>query len=378
MKFTLHLQDPMAPADQQLASVIGTICADGLIERLRLIFGFLTRRGLRVLLRDDAIQTAFATATVDILVGVDAVTDRAGLELLQELAKQNHRLRPRVLRRVPGSLFHTKLLVAHYQDGRSAIVVGSNNLTKEGLTTNIEAYGVTRFDATEQPDLSSLDGFIARWQHQISAIDSSALAAAEINSRRLLRMHNALTSQPAAPHVVVHSDGHLYDLPISEDLNSLGILDEKNILIRQVPKGSGRWSQIHYTRAIAETFFNYSTSNHVDRPRLYLRHFGSDIIEERVIVLSDINRNFKMELGAARNYLEYPANGRPLVVLQRESLAESTYRYLLLMPHNDGHEELTELANEKFTAASNQLPWAIVSLREVLEVWAACPLRLPG
>ena len=368
MQYELRIQDPTDPPRSPLLDELVALATDGEVAWLRMFFGFLTGSGVDALMGVPVVQAVLLNSKVEVLVGLDAVTDRPGLQRLLELARRNPQFEPSVIKNASGALIHPKMLVAGYADGRVVVVVGSNNLSRNGLGGNVEGYTIARFEPEEDVDFSDWDAFILRWRPLIGEIDDDALEVAEQNERRLRRMRTAVRETRAKSNSgVVVSDGQVYEPPISqiEDLEEL-------VLVAQIPKGGNRWSQVGYSKPIIRDYFDVEAGDHV-----FLREFDSAKIEEPQVVNPSANRNHRIELGAAREAEKaegYPAEGCPVVLMQREKGALRLHRYVFLMPGDEGHDEIARLAEAHFTGPANQVPRVIVPRSRVMTAWPGCPL----
>ena len=354
MRYELRIQDPADPPRSSLFDAVVALVNNGEVVWLRMFFGFLTGSGLNALLAVPKIREVLLHSDVEVLVGLDAVTDRPGLERLRELARKNPQFKPLVIKNTTGALIHPKMLAAKYADGRAVAVVGSNNLSSGGLSGNVECYTIAHFEPAEHLDFSDWDRFIQRWDPLITEIDDEAIEAAKQNVLRLKRVRKAATTSVRPDSGVVLSDGQVHETPVSgaEDL-------EEPFLVAQIPKAGGRWSQVHYSAEIIQVYFQASAD--------------ADVLLRKV-VYSERNKNYKIELAAARMAGEYPAGGRPVVVFRRESSAHRRHRYVFLMPGDEGHAEMAELAEQAFEGRANQVPRAIVSRSRVITAWPECPL----
>lgn len=367
MEYELRIQDPTNPPRSPLLDELVDLAGNGQVVWLRMFFGFLTGSGVDTLLGYPKVRKVLHHSKVDMLVGLDAVTDRPGLERLLELAKKNPRFKPRVIQNTTGALIHPKMLAAQYTDGRAVAVVGSNNLTLNGLSGNVEGYTIARFEPPDHLDLTDWDEFIRRWGPQITKIDNKALAAADQNVRRLERQRTAAKRSTKPGSGVVVSDGQAHEIPASE-VKDLA----EPILVAQIPRAGGRWPQVHYSAKIIQDFFAVKAGQQV-----FLRELNSTNVEEPQVVYSEANKNYKIELGAAREAEKaggYPAKGRPVVLFRRESSKLRRYRYVLLMPKDVGHDEMAKLAKKEFKGPAKQVPRVIVPRSSVLKEWPGCPL----
>lgn len=364
MKYELKVQDPAAGHSLLFDEVV-KIARKGKVVRLRAFFGFLTGAGLNALLKNSDVASVLLGSEVEMLVGLDAVTDRPGLDGLLQLERKNSRFKAQVIHNTRGHLVHPKMLVAEYDDGSSVAVVGSNNLTGTGLRKNVEGYTIASFDPGEQLDLSDWNAFIQNWGGLITQIDNEALNSADQN--RILGGAGAAvttrTQQHPSPRVAV-SDGHVHEPVVS------GIHDPQElVLVAQIPKAGNRWPQVHYSASVIRDYFQVTAGTHV-----FLREHNSSNVEKPQVVFSVANKNYKIELGAASRAGAYPSKGRPVVVFRRESNRYRRHRYVLLMPKSSGHTQMTKLATTAFRGRANQVRRAIVPISQVFKVWPSCPL----
>lgn len=365
MQYELRIQDPTDSTHGPLLNEVVALVGDGQVSWLRMFFGFLTGSGVDALMGVPAVRDVLLQSEVEVLVGLDTVTDRPGLEGLLKLATENPQFTPKVIKNTTRALIHPKMLVAKYADGRAVAVVGSNNLTLGGLSRNVEGYTIARFDSDEDIDLSDWDEFVQRWDSLITEIDDEALEAAEQNARRLKRLKTAARETRSKPNAgIVVSDGQVFEMPVSE-IEHL----EEPVLVAQVPKAAGRWSQVGYSAKAIRDYFDVKAGDQV-----FLREFDSAAVEEHRVIHSEVNQNYRIELGAAIQAGDYPADGRPVALFRRESGAVWLHRYVFLMPEDDGHAEMTALAVQTFNPQGNQVARVIVPRSRVLAAWPGCPL----
>ena len=364
VKYEIRIQDPTSPPRSPLFDELVALAGNGEIDWIRMFFGFLTGSGLDALLGVPEVRHVLLHGEVEVLVGLDAVTDRPGLERLRELAGENPRFQALVIKNTTGALIHPKMLVARYADGRSVAVVGSNNLSLSGLSGNVEGYTIASFEPDEQVDLSEWDEFKSRWGDAISEIDDDALKAAEGNASRIRRLRNAVRRTRTKPGSgVVVSDGQAHEIPETgvADLNEL-------LLVAQIPSAGNRWSQVHYSAQIIDEYFKAKSGD-----RIFLREHDGTRVEERSVIYSERNMNYKIELGAAKSAGEYPVGRPPVVIFRREGTGQR-FRYVLLMPADEGHAEMTALAKAKFEGPSGHSARVLVPRNNVLTTWPECPL----
>jgi hypothetical protein len=179
MEYDFRLQDPTDPATVYLFEAV-IAGMDGANDG-KGIFAFASRDGVNSLLLDEAVTTFLARASFELIVGLDAVTNRPTLERLQELQGQYPSLHVRVFWNRTKGLFHPKIARFAKDDGSQTVIVGSGNLTPGGLRDNFEAYSVLRTEPGEPLDLSAWDDFLSRHSTNIRPINQEALERAARN-----------------------------------------------------------------------------------------------------------------------------------------------------------------------------------------------------
>ena len=302
---------------------------------------------------------------VDLLVGLDAITNRRALERLQQLEGLHNFFRPRVFWNEVAALFHPKISDFTYADGSHRLIVGSGNLTPGGLMNNIEGYTVISANHGEHIDLSALDEFLQRHTHAIRPIDDEVLERADQNLiRRINRGPQAgrltLTPPRRARRPVRLVPGG--------DEGRAAVVDR--ILIAQVPAAGARWSQAHFNGDVVQQYFRIAD---FETQRAYLTQVRQDgtrsDVEVRQCVYSQANRNHRIEFGAATG-LQYPA-GRPVLVLRERQLR--VFDYMLLLPNSEGYAEVMGLSNA-LPSIGRGVRRGITDANALENAWGECPL----
>ncbi len=358
MDFQFCMQDPTDPETEYLyEAIIGAATGASAWNG---VYAFASRDGVNHLIEDPIVNDFMRNGgEIDLLVGIDAVTNRATLERLQELEQRHHQFRPRVFWNGNRGLFHPKISHFRYEDGRQTLIVGSGNLTPGGLMHNFEGYSVISADAGEHIDMSSLNAFLERHRTNIRAIDEEALARAALNLVRPV----AGTGRPRVPR----------RRPIPRRAEVAGRAEFDRILIAQVPSAGGRWAQVHFNAAVVQQYFRITE---LRTQRVYLTRVdeegrrGDD--EVRSCVYSEVNKNYKIEIGAAKG-LAYPAQGPPLLIFRERQVR--CFDYLLLMPGQEGYAPLLRLT-EMLPKIGKGLRRVITDLTTLERAWPECPLLM--
>ena len=360
MHLSVCIQDPTHTGTTYLYEAI--LAAAGEATEWRGLYAFATRDGFDHLIEDKIVHDLMiGGGEVDLVVGVDAVTNRATLERMQELELRHANFRPRVFWNESRGLFHPKVSDFGLANGGRIVIVGSGNLTPGGLMGNFEAYTVIRSDQGDEIDICALEEFLERHADGIRPIDEEVLERAAANIIRPLagrrggaRVRRRLVgARPAAP----------------EAARAAGF---GRVLLAQVPKAGGRWAQVHFNAHVVQGYFRL---NRLDMERVYLTHVSPDATREvvevrRCVFSAGSNRNHKIEVGAARE-LDYPDDGRPILVFKERQLR--TFDYMLLMPGDDGYGPIFDLSN-RLPSPGRGFPRPVTDMTELAGAWRECPL----
>ena len=364
MEIAFCIQDPTHQDTTYLyEAIIGA--AQG-AAKWRGMYAFATGEGVTWLFQDPVVEQLISRGgEVDLLVGLDAVTNRQALERLQELEQVSERFKPRVFWNDIVSLFHPKISDFTYPDGGRTLIVGSGNLTPGGLMNNVEAYTIISAERAEELDVSALDEFMQRHSEAIRGIDDLALTRAEQNlisrpsqGQQAGRLNVSSPPRTHRPARLVPSGG----------TGRVARLD--CILIAQVPRAGGRWSQVHFNADVIRDYFRLVDSGN---QRVYLSRVGSDGIrsdaEVRQLVYSQSNKNPKIEFRAASG-IEYPASPPVLILRERQI---RVFDYMLLFQDSEGYAKAIELTTE-LPRVGHGMPRVITDINTLAGVWAECPL----
>jgi len=361
MQLNVCIQDPTYIGTTYLYEAI--LAAAERASDWRGLYAFATRDGVDHLIEDKIVHNLMeAGGAIDLIVGVDAVTNRATLERMQELEQRHANFRPRVFWNQSRGLFHPKVSDFGLGDGGRILVIGSGNLTPGGLMGNFEAYTVISTDQGDEIDMGAVEEFLERHADGIRRIDEEVLERAARNIMRPIagtwrgRVRVRRRARGAGPR-----------LPTAD---TTGVFDR--ILLAQVPKAGGRWAQVHFNAQVIRDYFRL---NRLATERIYLTRVSHDAdragVEVRPCVYSaDSNKNHKIEIGAAKNR-EYPDDGRPVLIFRELRLR--SYDYMLLMPGEDGHGPVLDLSN-RLPSPGRGFPRPITDMASLARAWPDCPL----
>ena len=364
MEIAFCIQDPTQSDTTYLYEAI--ICAANGAAAWKGVYAFASREAVNWLF-DDPVINQFVTngGEVDLVVGLDAITNRQTLQRLQELEQLYEHFKPKVFWNDVASLFHPKISDFTYPGGGRTLIVGSGNLTLGGLMKNIEGYTTISAERGEELDVSALDEFFHRHAEAIRQIDSDALERAERNY--ISRVNRGQEEERVIIASPPRSRRAARLVPAGRDGSAARI---DRILIAQVPRAGGRWSQVHFNAASIREYFQMTDFN---THRVFLTQVGADgfrsDVEVRPCVYSQSNKNHKIEFGAAQGK-EYPESP-PVLVLREHQLR--VFDYMLLFPGADGYAEVFELS-EKLQQLGLGMPRVITNLDTLESVWDECPL----
>ena len=358
MQYNFQLQDPTSGGMLYLGEVLLDALRDA--QRCRAVFAFASLEGTRMLFSDPVVEAFLRRGRFDLVVGIDAVTNRAALEHLQELEAAHGTLRARVFWNPTSALFHPKFVHLVGRGGRQTIIVGSGNLTAGGLRRNFEAFSVLRFDRGDSVDVAALNSFFRAHARDLREIDAEALARAARNVVRSRRRRGRVIKFHEIP-----------EMPLVPRERARGTVTER-VLVAQLPRAGDRWHQAHFNIHVVQQFFRVDPdASH--RAFLVERRLDGSLGEQemRPCVYSPSNRNLKIEL-AARRGVDYPeTGGRPIAVFKE--IQVRTFEYMILLPGEPGYDGLRRLT-ETLPSLGRGLPRVLTDVAALRRAWPDSPL----
>ena len=334
MEVRFCIQDPTYEETTYLYEAI--LKAVGGAVSWRGVYAFASQAGVSQLIDDPLVHKCINEGCdIEMLVGIDAVTNRQALERLQELERNSRsRFRPRVFWNSGPGLFHPKMSEFRYGDGRQTMIVGSGNLTPGGLRNNFEGFTILSGRPNEELDVSALDEFLVRHARNIRSIDEEALKRAAEN----LRPPTQGAWRPGGVKPTGWKSGGRQSMRLT-------VHGRERILAARVPKAGGRWAQAHFNADIVRDYFRITDFN---SQRAYLTHVDEagnrGELEVRRCVYSVHNKNHKIEIKAAKDK-DYPDTGTPILIFRERQMR--TFDYMLLMPGDRGHAQMMKLTESQ-------------------------------
>lgn len=293
--------------------------------------------------------------------------------------------------------FHVK---CYWLSGENDIwyAIGSNNLTAGGLFSNYEMCVINHLSGTESTQVNSIlektfNGYISNSTSCCHLIDDAFLekllkngyVEREIQLRKKLlktqKQHSTLTDNEqlfgnelfTAPALPTEYRSKHSSLPTSNKiLSSKGIKTENDYLIRFIPGAGSRSKQVHFTIDLLKNYFRLDAGSTILVQEMHPSGTVSTL-ERRQIILSNKNKNVKIELkGAEILNTNYPSdlNKRPILVVKR--INSNLFTYMLLMEGDDGYNAIN--AHLKTLPKRRSLPYEVIDENTMFTLWDSCPL----
>ncbi|RUT39400.1 hypothetical protein EJP82_26230 [Paenibacillus anaericanus] len=299
------------------------------------------------------------------IIGIDSITTADALRTLKEIDDIHENVYIRAFESTSG-LFHPKMFLFKRADGTGTVLVGSNNLTSGGLKINTEIS--VRLDG-----LSSLE--VSNWETVWDSTNNKQSSIKIITDELLVKIQEIRKKERSARRIT-RNQGNTISVIEDNDIDHVDpLINNRTILIRQVPKAGDRVHQVHFTLDIARIYFHFVNTTDTRQIRLQQLQPNSvpRPIEQRRLVLSPRNMNAKIEVGGARVLLNnYPTNGqRPILVF--EEINPDFFRYMLLLPGDDGFSELNNHLS-RTPVHGNALAYDILNIDNLIHIWSNYPI----
>ncbi|MBV4427339.1 phospholipase D family protein [Clostridium tyrobutyricum] len=320
------------------------------------IYAFASADGIELLLFDKIFSTFISENKYKLIIGMDAITNVKSLNKLME-AKDLYGDNLQVyafLHNTKNSTFHPKYSLFKYKDS-GTLIIGSGNLTQNGLRRNREAFAVVDLNSN---DLCTIQDEIERWltanSQNLKQIDDVLVVQKaqenqriRIEQRKISRQVNIYEGNEIDENIeerVVESKNtqNKIELYTRGEDTSCFIHNVTSILIAEIPKSGNRWKQANFDRNTFECYFG-ATCGVNGIYRIILRNVNHNgilgNIESRPGV-SVSSRNYRFELEAASG-LQYPTNGNPIAIFAK--VATRTFIYELYMPNDSYYNNIMNI-----------------------------------
>jgi HKD family nuclease len=353
-------------------------------------YAFVTAGGARLLLEDDTFTNLFSKSGFQLIIGMDDITSEKAVNKLMEF-KSGYSGKLEVnafLHDTKGSLFHPKFSWFKHEKG-GVVVLGSGNLTENGLRRNREAFNIVEVDQTK---IEEIEAYWKDWlSHSESYLrdleEEAVLEKAKLNTRisRMLKKRiklNALDGDPEEQETqeqqpLVEQQEQEQANPQSieeEDRKAWDYTDNDTVYLREIPGGTNdRWNQANFDKYSFINFFGAQIGN--DSQRILLRNVQSNGTLADIEVRKNVSvasHNYRFELKAASG-VPYPKNGRPIGVFVR--VASRMFIYVLAIPTDGFYNEIRQFLDDKVRAViGNRMKTYHTTVRDLKSACSHLPL----
>ncbi len=304
------------------------------------VYAFASQDGVDLIFNDQEFVNFIASHKFDLIVGTDAITNSSAVNKLIDLSSQYHNFKVYAyLNKKNGSLFHPK--VSWFKKlGGGVVIIGSGNLTVEGLRKNKEMFGIINLSPSEIHELEN------KWKNWLldnrnnvrEITDSEVIERVKKNNNR--KEWNVPESIPEG------TEGEFVDQKPEKTTGGAELRDEwtpqdnDEVLVIEIPKASTRWNQANFDIESFEKFFG-GIPGSSSAVRILLRSIKDDRtlgdLETRPGV-SVASQNYRIELAAASRR-NYPVGGRPIGIFIK--IATRMFIYRLTLPGDVDYDEIS-------------------------------------
>ena len=293
----------------------------------------------------------------------------------------------------PYITFHDKAYMLE-SDDCYWLAIGSNNMTEGGLLKNDEACIIlvgndlppqnmadlfAHYTNTESPYCLEVDG------ETLKALETGGYVLPEADLRKASSARkSSAESQGSGLFASKSSDkgpGTRSKSPAKPKAasSSTTVSDEEQepaeYMMKYAAKGGGRAKQVQFNMDIQKNFFHLENGEEVSLQEMRGPGASSPArIERRVVVLSDVNRNVRLEVEGATILNEYypeDPSTKPIILMKR--ISKKFFRYMLLMPGDDGYTEMNARLDSE-PQRGNSFKYAFLTSSDIYATWPGCPL----
>lgn len=338
-------------------------------------FAYASRQGVRLLFHDEVFTRFVRHGEFELVVGIDSITNTLALESLSAVCARHDGFECKVFYQNPvRRLFHPKFCWFEHKNARGRVIggtriTGSGNLTGGGLTTNWEAFTVSRLNA------AGIRAAREKWAAWNASNDVFLrdLDDADVIARAVANVRVPRPGQAAAAPVRAGAERDAPEENIAEDIVVDAPADANDVLVAQIPKSKERWKQANFDIDNYEQFFGFTRGR---VRRIVLQHVATNGEVGDIEVRPGVevaSRNYRLELEAASG-LDYPADGRPIGVFVKT--ANDTFRYCLLMPNSPGYAQVAEFLQDNWDGGRNKVRRVRTQAATLRASWQRAPAQL--
>lgn len=292
------------------------------------VFAFVTSGGVNLLLMDECFIDFIKKNIFTLVIGTDEITNTKTIETLRGYVEQYRNLRVKAfLNPLSNATFHPKYCWFKHGHGGQA-VIGSGNLTQQGLRKNWEAFSVLELAAAE---FNCLEAQWNRWfvknlPHLKDITDPGVTTKVAQNCRVARRITSVLAESKSGG---------------CEDFQAWTFDERAEVLLAEIPKASNRWNQVNFDKESFEGFFGARAGDNT--MRVLFKGVDDQGVEQEAesrLSVSVQSHNWRFELNLAKDKC-YPENGRPIGIFVKVS--ERNFLYMLSMPDYRHHKSIVDL-----------------------------------
>lgn len=338
-------------------------------EKVAGAFAYASSAGVRLLTEDEAFQEVARNHSVDLVVGIDAVTNNRALDSLAKVSRDYPNVQVRAfLNPRPEALFHPKFYWTKNRTG-GHLITGSGNLTEAGLLGNWEAYSVEQLDEAGTALVEST------WNNWTANHQASLLPLDNADVRRLAGANNILAREGDLPTLVATPTPAA---PEEEPVTTQLMARTAVALVAEIPKSGDRWNQVNFQLDDYENFFGARKEG--TNRRMIFRHVNSDgtmdMWEPNRPPVTVSSSNFRFELAAAAG-IPYPTTGRPIGVYVR--VVGRAFFYRLILPEDAEYAAVGNLLQRHVGSPGSNMRSIRMTVAELRQEWPNSPFwKLPA
>jgi len=356
----LVIQDPTdAQSTYLLESLLDSIRS---AEKIAGAFAFASSAGVRLFTEDVAFQQTARRHPVDLVVGIDAVTNEKALDSLTAISQDFPNVRVRAfLNPRRGALYHPKFCWTRTARG-GHLITGSGNLTEGGLLRNWEAYAVDELNS------AAISAVELAWNTWTARHAASLLPLDNAEVRKMASANNVLAPEGDLPTLVAPA---VPLAPGAEPVTTLYIPSAATVLVAEIPRAANRWNQANFHR---DDFVNFFGAQQGASRLMVFRHVNANGTmagyERNRPPVTVRSRNFRFELAAAAG-LSYPTNGRPIGVFIR--VATRTFFYRLMLPVDPEYATIRSLLQRRAGPPRERMRSERMTVADLRAEWPTSP-----
>lgn len=328
-------------------------------------YAWVTPDGIKLLWEDPTFQKLFQVGSYHAVVGIDLITNVKSLEILSNLEKNYPNFKVQIYHdRISKGLFHPKFSLFKKQNKKGSMVIGSGNLTLQGLRLNKEAFNNIEISENQYKEA---ENYWKEWLKESSnklrsPNDPEVIDKAEKNK------FGTGKSKRSRKEILKSINSEIKKFAeIQTSIDEGWSFDETNkVLIAEIPKSGNRWKQANFDIKTFKEFFKAYTFD--SSYRVLLRNIKKDgslsEIESRQNVTVR-SHNYRFELDAASG-LDYPEKGKPIGVFIQ--IATRMFLYHLFMPKDKGHEKLAIWSKRNWKGKKENIKRITTSVKKIKKI----------